>query len=103
MNLSNSLLLIGCGKMGGAVLNGLLKNGFSAGQIRVAEPNETVRAHLEAKGIACAASASELKDFSPDIVFLAVKPFFNRTGNRRYKTFYRQRRRRFIHYRRTAH
>jgi len=60
MNLSNSLLLIGCGKMGGAVLNGLLKNGFSAGQIRVAEPNETVRAHLEAKGIACAASASEL-------------------------------------------
>ena len=75
MNLSNSLLLIGCGKMGGAVLNGLLKNGFSAEQIRVAEPNETVRAHLEAKGIACAASASELKDFSPDIVFLAVKPF----------------------------
>lgn len=75
MNLSNSLLLVGCGKMGGAVLNGLLKNGFSAGQIRVAEPNETVRSHLKAKGIVCAASASELADFTPDIVFLAVKPF----------------------------
>lgn len=61
--------------MGGAVLNGLLKNGFSAGQIRVAEPNETVRSHLKAKGIVCAASASELADFTPDIVFLAVKPF----------------------------
>lgn len=75
MNLSNSLLLVGCGKMGGAVLNGLLKNGFSVRQIRVAEPDETVRARLKEKGIVCAASASELTDFSPDIVFLAVKPF----------------------------
>ena len=75
MSLSNSLLLVGCGKMGGAVLNGLLKNGFPSRQIRVAEPNETVRAELKAKGIICAASALELTDFVPDIVFLAVKPF----------------------------
>lgn len=69
MSLSNSLLLVGCGKMGGAVLNGLLKNGFPSRQIRVAEPNETVRAELKAKGIICAASALELTDFVPDIVF----------------------------------
>lgn len=70
-----SLLLIGCGKMGGSVLNGLLKNGFSEQNIRVAEPNEDIRKSLSGKGIVSAASAVELKDFDPDIVFLAVKPF----------------------------
>ena len=72
---NTSLLLIGCGKMGGAVLNGLIKNGFPVQNIRVAEPNETVRAGLAQKGIASAADASKLTDFSPDMVFLAVKPF----------------------------
>lgn len=70
-----SLLLIGCGKMGGAVLNGLLKNGFETKNIRVVEPNEAVRKNLTEKNIVSFADASELKDFSPDIVFLAVKPF----------------------------
>ncbi len=75
MNRSSSLLLVGCGKMGGAVLNGLRKNGFSPDRIRVAEPDETVRSKLMAEGITCAASALEMADFNPDIIFLAVKPF----------------------------
>ena len=75
MHQDTSLLLIGCGKMGGSVLNGLLKNGFSVQNIRVAEPNETVRGTLAQKGIILAADVSELKNFRPDIVFLAVKPF----------------------------
>ena len=70
-----SLLLVGCGKMGGSVLNGLLKNGFNPANLRVAEPNEEIRAGLAQKGVASAADLSELNDFSPDIVFLAVKPF----------------------------
>lgn len=70
-----SLLLIGCGKMGGSVLNGLLKNGFPTQNIRVAEPDETIRKTLTEKGIRCAVDASALTDFDPDIVFLAVKPF----------------------------
>ena len=76
MNRSSSLLLVGCGKMGGAVLNGLRKNGFSPDRIRVAEPDETVRSKLMAEGITCAASALEMADFNPDIIFLAVKPFY---------------------------
>ncbi|MBO4521229.1 MAG: pyrroline-5-carboxylate reductase [Alphaproteobacteria bacterium] len=72
---NTSLLLIGCGKMGGSILNGLLKKGFSAKNIRVAEPNETVRTNLAQKGIVSAADASQIKDFEPNIVFLAVKPF----------------------------
>ena len=75
MRQDTSLLLIGCGKMGGSVLNGLLKNGFSAQNIRVAEPNETIRNTLTQKGIASITDAAELKNFRPDIVFLAVKPF----------------------------
>ena len=72
---NTSLLLIGCGKMGSSILNGLLKNGFFPENIRVAEPNETIRAELTQKGVVSAADATELKDFTPDIVFLAVKPF----------------------------
>lgn len=72
---NTSLLLIGCGKMGGSVLIGLLKNGFPAQNICVAEPNEAIRETLTEKGIRCAADASALTDFDPDIVFLAVKPF----------------------------
>ena len=75
MSKSYSVLLIGCGKMGGAVLNGLLKKGVQSQLIRVAEPNETIREDLKQKGILCAASALELTDFNPDIVLLAVKPF----------------------------
>ena len=75
MNENLSVLLVGCGKMGGAVLNGLLKRGVSPGNIRVAEPNAETRAALAAKGVVCAADAAELTDFAPDIVFLAVKPF----------------------------
>ena len=70
-----SLLLVGCGKMGGSVLNGLLKGGFPVQKIRVAEPNEAVRVALEQKGVVAAADATKIKDFTPDIVFLAVKPF----------------------------
>ncbi|MBR1777415.1 MAG: pyrroline-5-carboxylate reductase [Alphaproteobacteria bacterium] len=72
---NTSLLLIGCGKMGGAVLNGLLKNGLPAKNIRVAEPNDAIRALLTEKGISSAANIADLTDFRPDIVFLAVKPF----------------------------
>ena len=70
-----SILLIGCGKMGGSVLNGLLNDGFPAANLRVAEPSDDIRKKLTEKGIVSAASASELTDFDPDIVFLAVKPF----------------------------
>lgn len=75
MNQQKSILLIGCGKMGGAILNGLLKNGFETKNIRVAEPNEETRQRLNQKGIESRPSATEFGDFAPDIVFLAVKPF----------------------------
>ena len=63
------LLLVGCGKMGGAMLEGWLARGVSASDVVVAEPVEALRP----KKVKCVASSSEVND-KPEIVVLAVKP-----------------------------
>ena len=63
------LLLVGCGKMGGAMLEGWLARGVAASDVVVAEPVEALRPK-KAKSVS---SSSEVKD-KPDIVVLAVKP-----------------------------
>jgi pyrroline-5-carboxylate reductase len=63
------LLLVGCGKMGGAMLEGWLARGLSASDVVVAEPAEALRPG-KVKGFA---SSSEVKE-APEIVVLAVKP-----------------------------
>jgi pyrroline-5-carboxylate reductase len=65
------LLLVGCGKMGGAMLDGWLSRGLAAADVLVAEPVEALRpkkAELRAVG-----STSEISE-RPEIVVLAVKP-----------------------------
>ena len=65
------LLLVGCGKMGGAMLDGWLTRGLAAADVLVAEPVEALRPKkpcLRAVG-----STSEISD-TPEIVVLAVKP-----------------------------
>lgn len=71
----SSLLVIGCGKMGGAVLNGALNKGLCAQNIRTVEPDAAIRASLKEKGLISSADINDFHDFSPDVVFLAVKPF----------------------------
>ncbi len=63
------LLLVGCGKMGGAMLEGWLVRGLAASDVVVAEPAEALRPK-KVKGVA---SSSDVKD-TPEIVVLAVKP-----------------------------
>ena len=65
------LLLVGCGKMGGAMLEGWLARGVAASDVIVAEPAEALRP--KRAGITSVASSSDVKD-TPDIVVLAVKP-----------------------------
>jgi len=66
------ILLVGCGKMGGALVHGWLRQGIPASDIVVVEPNPVsdlpaaVRQARDAAGVP--------GDFSPDIVLLAVKP-----------------------------
>ena len=65
------LLLVGCGKMGGAMLDGWLARGLKASDVVVAEPVEAIRP--EHAGLRLVASSSEVSE-APEIVVLAVKP-----------------------------
>lgn len=69
-----SLLLVGCGKMGGAMLDGWLKAG-TASRVVVVEPAglpDSVRGN---PAVASAAGPADLPDgFVPDVVVLAIKP-----------------------------
>ena len=63
------LLLVGCGKMGGAMLEGWLARGLAASDVIVAEPAEALRPK-KVRGVASTAEVGE----TPEIVVLAVKP-----------------------------
>jgi len=67
------LLLVGCGKMGRAMLDGWLDQGLQPAQILIAEPHAVeLPAPIAGRRIATAAEAPA--DFKPDVVVLAVKP-----------------------------
>jgi len=63
------LLLVGCGKMGGAMLEGWLARGLPASEVIVAEPAEALRPE-KCRSVASTAEVTE----APEIVVLAVKP-----------------------------
>ena len=63
------LLLVGCGKMGGAMLEGWLARGLAASDVIVAEPAEALRP-ARVKGVASTGEVAE----TPEIIVLAVKP-----------------------------
>ena len=65
------LLLVGCGKMGGAMLDGWLARGLAASDAIVAEPVEAIRP--KKAGLRLVASTAEVAE-TPEIVVLAVKP-----------------------------
>ena len=65
------VLLVGCGKMGGAILEGWLSHGHATSEVVVAEPVEAIRP--EKPGLRVVASSSEVGE-TPATVVLAVKP-----------------------------
>ena len=71
--LSGPLVLIGAGKMGGALLDGWLNFGFDPGRILVIEPQPTPAiSALVARGIGLNPNAAQLA--GPAAVVIAVKP-----------------------------
>lgn len=70
------LVLVGAGKMGGAILEGWLRGGVPAGSIHVVEPDAARAASLrETHGVHTASSLDEVPgDLAPAAVILAVKP-----------------------------
>jgi len=75
MNLRGPLLLVGGGKMGGALLRGWLERGLPPDEVTVVEPNAAALADLAGRGVRVLPDASALPEgFAPAIVVLAVKP-----------------------------
>jgi pyrroline-5-carboxylate reductase len=71
------LLLVGCGKMGGAMLRGWFARGLAPTHTVVVEPAENVRADLARTGVSHVIAPSAIPAaFAPDVVVLAVKPQF---------------------------
>lgn len=71
-----TLLLVGCGKMGGAMLEGWLDQGIAATDITVVEPNQALAQELTLRlGVGTISAADQLPNgYAPDVVVLAVKP-----------------------------
>ncbi len=69
------LLLIGCGKMGGALLRGWLARGVRADRIIVVEPDDQARAAFDDLGVTLVAKPEDLAaNTAPAVILLAVKP-----------------------------
>lgn len=69
------LLLVGCGKMGGALLDGWLARGLAADRVFVVELSAEQRQALSAKGVKVVESPERLPgDLRPAVVLLAIKP-----------------------------
>lgn len=75
--LTATILLIGCGNMGGALLAGWLKAGIPGKQIHVVEPDTRYKERLgtgpRGQGVSFYASVDEIT-VAPDIVLIALKP-----------------------------
>ena len=66
------LLLVGCGKMGSALLQGWLNAGLDAAQFYVQEPDPDVA--LSALGVHLNVEKTALEAAEPSVIILAVKP-----------------------------
>ena len=72
--LTRPLLLIGCGKMGGAMLSGWLESGITGGGVVVLDPMGAA-AFAGRDGVATHTDMAALPaDFEPEVVVFAVKP-----------------------------
>ena len=75
MLLGEPLLLVGCGKMGSAMLEGWTELGIDADQIYIAEPERTIRENLRKNGFKTIESTTKLpSNIKPSTVIFAVKP-----------------------------
>ncbi|HVG82624.1 MAG TPA: pyrroline-5-carboxylate reductase [Methylomirabilota bacterium] len=75
MRLDGELLLIGCGKMGGAMLEGWLAQGLPPGEVVIVEPGPEIGAGLTRRGLRHVSQGALLpEELRPAVILLAVKP-----------------------------
>ncbi len=75
--IEGTILLVGCGKMGGALLDGWFAQGMNPVDAIIVEPSgrDTVPPCKKHRALTCLSTAREVpRDFRPDVVLFAVKP-----------------------------
>lgn len=74
--MAQETLLVGCGKMGGAMLQGWIERGSDPATITIVEPVEAAADQARSQfGVNSVGAADELAaDYNPEIVIFAVKP-----------------------------
>ncbi|WGF86810.1 pyrroline-5-carboxylate reductase [Marinivivus vitaminiproducens] len=73
--LAGPLVLVGCGKMGGALLQGWLERGLDPASTYVIEPDEATRASLAERGVRALGGQAELPpDLVARAIVFAIKP-----------------------------
>lgn len=76
--IEGAILLVGCGKMGGALLDGWFKRGLNPVDIIIVEPagRAAIAACAKHPALTVLARAADVpSDFRPDVVIFAIKPF----------------------------
>ncbi len=86
--MSGSLLIVGCGKMGSALLDGWLDQGRPPSSIHIVEPTEELAIGLRARQTNVYSNFNELpQELAPSVVLFAVKPQVMEEVVPPYKTF----------------
>jgi pyrroline-5-carboxylate reductase len=88
--LPGPLLLVGCGKMGGALLRGWLARGVGGKDVFVVDPAPRDLDDVRARGVTVATALDQLPaGLQPGIVLLAIKPQFMDEALPAYRRFAR--------------
>jgi pyrroline-5-carboxylate reductase len=75
--IEGTILLVGCGRMGGALLEGWFKCGFNPVDAIIVEPagRDSIAPCAKHRALTCLRDVGEVpRDFVPDVVLFAVKP-----------------------------
>ena len=73
--LDGPILLVGCGKMGGALLAGWIDQGLRADQMVVVEPAIDADRSIESGKVSAITDVTDItEDFNPVVVIFAIKP-----------------------------
>lgn len=90
LRLPGAMLLVGCGKMGGAMLRGWLARGVPGSQLYVVDPNPRDLEDVIAAGVTAVTSPDDLPAaLQPAIILLAIKPQFMDAALPAYQRFAR--------------
>ena len=88
--MEGTILLVGCGQMGGALLEGWFKRGMSPVDAMVVEPagRDAVAPCKTHRALSCVASVRDVpRDLHPDVILFAVKPQVADAVVPEYRTF----------------